>query len=312
MSKSVSYLSIDDDRAGQRIDNFLIQQLKGVPKQHIYKILRKGEVRVNKKRIKAHYRLEAGDIVRIPPIHSIAKVAPRPQQAVMDSIEDSIIYEDTHFLAINKPAGLAVHGGSGLQWGIIEALRASRTEAPFLELVHRLDRDTSGVLVIAKKRSALRSLHALFRGHELEKDYVMAVRGVFDEAEREVNLALMKKTQASGERIVRVDQQGKPASSRFEAEQVLPRVSILRAYPRTGRTHQLRVHAAACGFPIIGDDKYGDFAFNRLCKSLDVNRLMLHARRLQLPATDTTSAVNLVAPVDESWQHAVRQLGELA
>ena len=287
VAPKVQYVQIDEDRAGQRIDNFLLSFLKGVPKSRIYRILRKGEVRVNKGRIKASYRLQAGDDVRIPPVRlgEPAKVS-APGQRVLSLIENSILVEEKGFLVLNKPSGLAVHGGSGLNYGIIEALRALRPDAPYLELVHRLDRDTSGALIIAKKRSVLRELHALLRGEgvrgeqgeKMEKKYLALVKGRWEGGKRRVDAPLLKNTLKSGERVVRVSEEGKSALSFFEPVTIYSISSLVEVSLLTGRTHQIRVHADSIGCPIAGDAKYGDEAFNRIMKDAGLNRLFLHAK----------------------------------
>jgi 23S rRNA pseudouridine955/2504/2580 synthase len=278
----VREVRIGEHQAGQRIDNFLITQLKGVPKTHIYRILRKGEVRVNKGRIKPDYRLQEGDVVRVPPVRTGETPPPaRPGSRVLERIAESIIFEDDALLIINKPAGIAVHGGSGLSYGIIEALRALRPQAPFLELGHRLDRDTSGCLVVAKKRSALRAFQALLRSNGMEKHYLALAKGRWGGGTRRVSASLRKNVLSSGERIVRVDPEGKPALSIFEPLTIYGDASLMRVTLITGRTHQVRVHAAHAGHPLAGDDKYGDAEFNRRMGALGLKRLFLHASAIQ-------------------------------
>lgn len=287
VAPKVQHVQIDEDRAGQRIDNFLLSFLKGVPKSRIYRILRKGEVRVNKGRIKASYRLQAGDDVRIPPVRlGEPSKAADPGQRVLSLIENSILIEEKGFLVLNKPSGLAVHGGSGLNYGVIEALRALRPDAPYLELVHRLDRDTSGALIIAKKRSVLRELHALLRGEggrggngeKIEKKYLALVKGRWEGGKRRVDAPLLKNTLKSGERLVRVSEEGKSALSFFEPVTIYSNSSLVEVSLLTGRTHQIRVHADSIGCPIAGDEKYGDEAFNRTMKKAGLGRLFLHAK----------------------------------
>lgn len=261
---AVHFIAISADEAGQRIDNFLRTQLKGVPKSMIYRILRKGEVRVNKKRIKPEYKLEAGDEVRIPPV----RVAEREEENVspkltkVAALEGAIVYEDDHILVMNKPSGTAVHGGSGLSFGVIEGLRALRPEARFLELVHRLDRDTSGILLVAKKRSALRSLHEQLREKGMQKDYLALVRGQWPSHVKAVRAPLMKNILQSGERIVKVNSEGKPSETLFKVEERYAIATLVKASPVTGRTHQIRVHTLHAGHPIAFDDRYGEAEFD--------------------------------------------------
>ncbi|MDN6114749.1 MAG: 23S rRNA pseudouridine(955/2504/2580) synthase RluC, partial [Enterobacterales bacterium] len=276
---SVKLVTIAADEAGQRIDNFLRNQLKGVPKSMIYRIVRKGEVRVNKKRIKPEYKLQPGDEVRIPPVR-IAERDEAPVSAKLDKVaalNDCIIFEDDHLLVLNKPSGTAVHGGSGLSFGVIEGLRALRPEARFLELVHRLDRETSGVLLVAKKRSALRALHEQLRMKGMQKDYLALVRGQWQSHCKVVQAPLLKNILQSGERIVRVNAEGKPSETRFKVEERFEHATLVKASPVTGRTHQIRVHALHAGHPIAFDDRYGDRDFDAELKGTGLDRLFLHA-----------------------------------
>ncbi len=280
-------VEVDDDRAGQRIDNFLLASLKGVPKSRVYRMLRKGEVRVNKGRIKASYRLQSGDAVRIPPLRVAEEPSPaNPGARVLARIEASILTEEKGFLVLNKPSGIAVHGGSGLSYGVIEALRALRPDAPYLELVHRLDRETSGCLLIATRRSVLRELHRLLRGEGMDKRYLALVKGQWsggEKGERRVDAPLLKNTLKSGERVVTVHPEGKPAVSLFRPVRRFADATLVEVKLLTGRTHQIRVHAASIGHPIAGDEKYGDAAFNRQMKEHGLRRLFLHARSLAFP-----------------------------
>lgn len=254
----------------------------------IYRILRKGEVRVNKKRIKPEYKLEDGDIVRIPPV----RVAEREEEAISPNLQkvaaltDVILYEDDHILVLNKPSGTAVHGGSGLSFGVIEGLRALRPEARFLELVHRLDRDTSGVLLVAKKRSALRSLHEQLREKGMQKDYLALVRGQWQSHVKTVQAPLLKNILQSGERIVRVNQEGKPSETRFKVEERYAFATLVRCSPVTGRTHQIRVHTQYAGHPIAFDDRYGDREFDKQLADTGLSRLFLHAAALKFTHPD--------------------------
>ena len=280
------HVAIDEASAGQRVDNFLLRVLKGVPKSHIYRILRSGEVRLNRRRVRPEARLAPGDDLRIPPLRMAADDAPS-RRAPPRPLAVPILYEDDALIAIDKPAGLAVHGGSGIAFGAIEQLRAARPDAPFLELVHRLDRDTSGVLLIAKKRTALTALHAAFREGEVDKRYVVLVKGRWRDAVRRVELPLSKFVTAAGERRVRIEHDGgKLARTVFRKRQVWaraePAVSLLEAELHTGRTHQIRVHLTHLGFPLAGDEKYGDFAWNKALARDGLKRMFLHAWRLSL------------------------------
>ena len=283
----VQLVAISAENAGQRIDNFLRTQLKGVPKSMIYRILRKGEVRVNKKRIKPEYKLEEGDEVRIPPV----RVAEREEQAVSPKLEkvaalaEAIIFEDDHILVLNKPSGTAVHGGSGLSFGVIEGLRALRPEARFLELVHRLDRDTSGVLLVAKKRSALRSLHEQLREKGMQKDYLQ-----------------------SGERVVRVSSEGKPSETRFKVEERFAFATLVKASPVTGRTHQIRVHTLHAGHPIAFDDRYGEREFDSQLAPTGLRRLFLHAAALTFTHPGSGETLRLEAPLDNELKRCLQAL----
>ena len=291
---AVRLVEIDAGSDGQRIDNFLLRELKGVPKSRIYNLLRRGEVRVNKGRVKAEQRLHTGDVVRIPPIRVAVEAAvPSVSAALSDRLADAILFEDEGLLVVDKPAGLAVHGGSGVSLGLIEALRVMRPEARFLELVHRLDRDTSGVIMVAKKRSALLTLHSALRGDGIDKRYLALAVGVWPRHRTRIEAPLEKNTLRSGERVVRVSTGGKPAVTEFKVLESFPIATLLEAAPITGRTHQIRVHAQYAGHPLAGDDKYGDNATNARFRELGLKRLFLHAhtlafewqgRRLQLQA----------------------------
>lgn len=305
----VQFLEVEPELAGQRIDNFLRVRLKGVPKTMIYRILRKGEVRVNKGRIKPEYKLQAGDVVRVPPLRMADADEPAPlAQGLLERLEASIVFEDKALIVINKPAGIAVHGGSGLNYGVIEAFRQLRPDAKELELVHRLDRDTSGLLMIAKKRSMLRHLHAALRGDGVDKRYMALVRGSWPTAKKQVNAPLLKNTLRSGERMVEVNDEGKQALTLFK---VLRRfgefATLIEASPVTGRTHQIRVHALHAGHSIAGDSKYGDEDFTREVRELGGKRLFLHAYALRIPLPEG-GEISFEAPVDEMWTHTVERL----
>ncbi|STQ70643.1 Ribosomal large subunit pseudouridine synthase C [Hafnia alvei] len=304
---SVKLVTIAADEAGQRIDNFLRNQLKGVPKSMIYRIVRKGEVRVNKKRIKPEYKLQPGDEVRIPPVR-IAERDEAPVSAKLDKVaalNDCIIFEDDHLLVLNKPSGTAVHGGSGLSFGVIEGLRALRPEARFLELVHRLDRETSGVLLVAKKRSALRALHEQLRMKGMQKDYLALVRGQWQSHCKVVQAPLLKNILQSGERIVRVNAEGKPSETRFKVEERFEHATLVKASPVTGRTHQIRVHALHAGHPIAFDDRYGDRDFDGELKGTGLDRLFLHAAALRFEHPNTGETMRVEAPMDKKLRHCL-------
>jgi 23S rRNA pseudouridine955/2504/2580 synthase len=297
--QGVHFIDIKPEQAGQRIDNFLITKLKGVPKSRIYRILRKGEVRVNKGRCKPEYRLKAGDQVRIPPIRMEEKpAAPAPPQAQIDRLEAAILFEDKGLLIINKPCGLAVHGGSGLSFGLIELLRASRPTAPYLELVHRLDRETSGLLLVAKKRSYLRALHEQLRDDKVRKHYRALVCGHWDLGKHHERSPLYKNTLSSGERIVRVDDRGKSAHTLFKPISCFKAASYMEVELFTGRTHQIRVHAAHAGHPVAGDEKYGKQVCNRDLKQYGLKRLFLHAYRLEFTHPGSGQPMDVIAPLD--------------
>lgn len=279
---SVSWIEIGESAEGQRIDNFLLKTLKGVPKSHIYRILRSGEVRVNSGRVNAMYRLALRDRLRIPPIRlaapdtSSARIGPSDRNL----LGQSPLFEDEWLLAINKPAGVAVHGGSGISMGVIERLRAERSNPGFLELVHRLDRDTSGVLLLAKRRSALTRLHAQMREGQTDKHYITLVMGRWPNKRQNVRFSLRKYVSAGGERRVVVDEHGAASHTIFDLVEQYEKFSLLSAHLKTGRTHQIRVHLAHLGYPIAGDDKYGDFSGNKEIAKLGLKRMFLHARSI--------------------------------
>lgn len=284
----VQYLTVDVDDSGQRLDNFLMRVLKGVPKTRLYRALRKGEVRVNKGRVKADYRLVAGDRVRLPPLRlpEPTEVPPIPRYWA-EQLQQRIVYEDGDLLVIDKPSGLAVHGGSGLKFGLIEGLRQLRSDDRYLELVHRLDRDTSGLILIARRPAILRELHRQLREGGVDKRYLALVAGKWPRNRRVVDAPLEKNVLKSGERMVRVSKEGKRAITEFSVVERLNGATLLEARPITGRTHQIRVHAQCAGFPLLGDDKYCDDRTETLCRSIGLKRLFLHARalRFSLPGT---------------------------
>lgn len=304
----VQFIEISDDFAGQRIDNFLRARLKNVPKSMIYRILRKGEVRVNKKRIKPEYKLQDGDLVRVPPVVVPEREEQAPVSTKLDKVaelESCIIYEDDHMLILNKPSGTAVHGGSGLKFGAIEALRALRPDARFLELVHRIDRDTSGILLVAKKRSALRKLQEQFRQKTVQKYYYALVMGEWKASCKKVTAPLLKNEVNS---IVRVNPNGKPSDTRFKIIERLEQATLIQASPVTGRTHQIRVHCQYAGHPIAWDDRYGDPRFDAYTKKVGLNRLFLHAANIQFMHPQTDEKMDISAPMEPMLVKAIEQL----
>ncbi|MCC5854993.1 MAG: 23S rRNA pseudouridine(955/2504/2580) synthase RluC [Idiomarina sp.] len=305
----VSWHRISSDEAGQRVDNFLLSRLKGVPKSMIYRIVRKGEVRINKKRCKPDYKLAEGDEVRIPPVRVAPKQElPNPKLGRIAELESCIIYEDDSLIVINKSSGLAVHGGSGLQFGLIEGLRSLRPDHKFLELVHRLDRDTSGIILVAKKRSALRALHEQLREKTMDKRYLALVVGKWPAQRKKVSAPLLKNTLKSGERVVRVDDTGKPSLTRFSVVERFHDATLVEAEPVTGRTHQIRVHAQIAGHPIACDDKYGAPEFDARMRSLGLARLFLHARELAFLHPKTGTTMRFEAPLDNALITALERL----
>lgn len=299
---------IDEAHAGQRIDNFIFNHLKGVPKSRVYRSLRQGEVRVNKGRVKPEYRLQCDDKVRIPPLRTALPQTPsKPPLWQLKSLEQSILYEDEGMLIINKPSGIAAHGGSGISFGVIETLRYLRPQAKFLELVHRLDRDTSGCLMIAKKRSVLTALQELSKQNQIEKMYLTLVKGHW-KAGKAVDLPLQKNQLQSGERVVKVSGQGKPAVTLFHPMQRYQSATLVKAILKTGRTHQIRVHATHSGHPIAGDDKYGDKDFNKEMKKAGLGRLFLHAASLNFVLPATGERVAVCACLDDALIDCLKNL----
>jgi len=276
-------LQVGSESAGQRIDNFLLALLKGVPRSRVYRILRRGEVRVNSGRVAPTYRLCDGDAVRIPPLRmAVEREAPQPSAGLRAGIGGAVIHEDDDLLVLNKPSGVAAHGGSGISLGAIETLRALRPDAPFLELVHRLDRETSGCLVIAKRRPALRALHAVWRDRAVDKRYLLLVQGRWRGGGRHVDAPLARNRLRGGERMVRVADDGLASRTAFTPRERFAEMTLLEARPTTGRTHQIRVHAALLGHPLAGDAKYGNETFNKAMRKHGLRRLFLHAARLRL------------------------------
>ncbi len=297
-------LEVGEESTNQRIDNFLIRRLKGVPKSHVYRILRSGEVRVNSGRVKQDYKLKIGDRVRVPPVRVAAPETPRGPKPPKP-LNLPVVFEDDALIVIDKPSGIAVHGGSGISYGVIESLRAERPQAKFLELAHRLDRDTSGLLMIGKKRTALVELHRLLRDGEVRKDYVAIVKGRWKGGGRKVDVPLHKYVTEAGERRVSVREDGARAITQFKPLAVGDEASEVEARLLTGRTHQIRVHAAHIGHPILGDDKYGDFELNRLMARQGVKRLFLHARKLSLAHPLSGEALQFESPLPTDMQKFV-------
>lgn len=312
VNQAVSRLIVDSESAGQRLDNFLVRILKGVPKSHLYRIVRSGEVRINGGRVDISYRIVAGDEVRVPPIRVAAAddLQKNPANATRARrVEFPVLFEDDALLVINKPAGIAVHGGSGLDFGVIEALREQRPEARFLELAHRLDRETSGILLVGKKRSSLRVLHDMFRHGGSDKRYLALVSGRWTDAVKDVRLPLNKYLTDEGERRVSVGgDEGKFAHTIFRKSLCGDRFSMVEAQLKTGRTHQIRVHLAHLGFPIAGDDKYGNFALNKKLVGEGLKRMFLHAWRIRFPHPVSGDLLTIEAPLPKELELFVLRL----
>jgi 23S rRNA pseudouridine955/2504/2580 synthase len=306
----VKFITIDSEDVGQRIDNFLLRTLKGVPKSHLYRLLRKGEIRVNKKRIKPVYKLALNDELRIAPIRvSEQKEAVSTGLNIVANLEKQILFEDDRLIVINKPSGMAVHGGSGLSFGLIEALRALRPDARMLELVHRLDRDTSGCLVVAKKRSALRNLHEQLRNKNVQKFYYALVKGHWPTKLTRVTESLKKNDLKSGERVVVVDNQlGKESETRYKVLERYRGATLVRAFPVTGRTHQIRVHCQTSGHSIAMDAKYGHETFDEQMKSKGLKRLFLHAASIEFTHPKTEQRIKVEAPLEPSLEKLLSKL----
>lgn len=303
-------LNVDENFHQQRIDNFLLRELKSVPKSHVYRLLRKGEVRVNGKRIKAEYKLNVGDVVRIPPVRQAQstsiKLLPKTQAMLLDRI----IYEDDAIIVFNKPSGMASHGGSGLSYGVIEAMRQAKPNLKTLELVHRLDKDTSGCLVLAKKRSALRELHEAWRNDEISKTYTLLVKGKVPARSYTVNVSLEKNRLVSGERFVKVsnNQHAKETLTEFTPIKIFAQTSLLQAKLYTGKTHQIRVHAQYTKNPIAGDTKYGDLEFNKTMEQIGLKRLFLHASELRFKLPGSENVVTFKAPLDDELEKILEKI----
>jgi 23S rRNA pseudouridine955/2504/2580 synthase len=306
----VQQVEVGERGAGQRLDNFLLRLLKDVPKSHLFRVIRKGEVRVNGKRAKPETRLQASDIVRVPPLRVGAQAPPRRLPGgLSDAISAAIIHEDPKLLVINKPAGIAVHGGSGVSFGVIEALRAQRPDET-LELAHRIDRDTSGILLVARKPAVLRTLHALLRDGEVEKRYLALVKGKWELGKKRIDVPLRTDIRVGGERTVKADASGKEAASVFKPVQFFgKRASLVEVALETGRTHQIRVHASHAGYPLAGDDKYGDENFNEHMKGYGLTRMFLHAHQVSFVWPDTGVEFSVSAPLPADLSAVIDALG---
>ncbi|MEA3277020.1 MAG: RluA family pseudouridine synthase [Pseudomonadota bacterium] len=307
---SAEYVRVNGDLEGQRIDNFLMGRIKGVPRSHLYRVLRRGEVRVNKGRVKPSYRLRQGDWVRIPPLRTAeASPPPRLPEAELRRLEGAVLFEDDRLIAVNKPTGLAVHGGSGLSYGLIEAMRALRPRLKDLELVHRLDRETSGCLLLSKRRSTLRELHRLIRANAVDKRYIALLAGRLPRQETRVDAALRKNLLRSGERVVRVDAaEGKPARTIFRRLRQFGDLTLVEAELITGRTHQIRVHAAHLGAPVAGDEKYGNAEANRHLRQSGLRRLFLHAAALTFHPEYRDRPLSIQAPLPPELEAVIADL----
>jgi 23S rRNA pseudouridine955/2504/2580 synthase len=301
----VRLIRVDEGGAGQRLDNFLIRLLKGVPKTHVYRVIRSGEVRVNKGRAAADTRLAEGDEVRVPPV----RIAEREDKPVPGR-EFPVLFEDDHLIAVDKPAGVAVHGGSGVSFGVIEQLRRARPQARFLELVHRLDKETSGILLIAKKRSALTALQDQFRSRDTGKTYAALVIGRWPASQKVIDVPLHKYLTAEGERRVRIHEEGRRSITLVKVARAFERYTLLDVTIKTGRTHQIRVHLAHVGHPIVGDAKYGDFTLNKdLARGEHrFERMFLHARRLAFDHPASGERIELLAPLPPECETLLAQL----
>lgn len=308
----VRHVKAGEGDAGQRIDNFLLRHLRNVPRSRVYRILRTGQVRVNGKRIGPEFKLSEGDEVRIPPVRLDPKPeAAAPSRSLREYIDTAVLFEDRDLLVINKPAGIAVHGGSGLSFGVIEALRAMRPELHELELVHRLDRETSGCLVVAKRRAALRELHALLREREMEKTYLALLCGRWPFGKKTLDLPLKTNLKQGGERVVKVHADGQQALSTFNPiKQFGKLATLVEVSIGTGRTHQIRVHAAHAGYPIAGDEKYGDREREAPIKALGLNRMFLHASRLRFQRQNAPEPFQIEAPLPAELKGVLDRLSE--
>lgn len=313
--QNIQHITVTNDHSGQRLDNFLMSRLKGLPKSRLYRIIRKGELRINKKRISPDYRLQEGDIIRIPPL----RLAPslKEKERILNKqlaalLEKAIIFEDKYFLAINKPSGMAVHGGSGINLGVIEALRLLRPQLKCLELAHRLDRDTSGCLLLAKKSSVLKEVHELLRSGAIKKTYTALVEGHWPKSLSKIEAPLYKNQLQSGERVVRVQKEGKNSITEFYIRHYYAKSTLITAIPITGRTHQIRVHAQFGKHPIIGDEKYGNKETNRKMRELGCKRLFLHASQLEFVLPSIRKSISLKAELPQDLKQVLERLSSLS
>lgn len=306
---TVSWFDINEDNDGQRLDNFLITRLKGVPKSRIYRLVRKGEVRVNKGRKRPEYRLKTGDKVRIPPINLAQRTINKTSTARLGWLEDRVLHEDKQIIVMDKPSGMAVHGGSGISLGLIEAMRLLRRQSRFLELVHRLDRDTSGCIILAKKRSALLSLHTQLQAHKIDKRYLALIIGEWQGGSKKVSARLERISGPTGERMVRVSDTGKNALSIINPKQHFSGFTLVEIQLRTGRTHQARVHCAYLSHPIAGDDRYGDPDTNKKLAKSGLKRLFLHAASIEFLSNENgNNKIKISAPLPPELQKVLTKL----
>ena len=308
---SVKFITASSEDAGQRVDNFLMRHYRNVPKTLIYRIIRKGEVRVNKGRVKQTTRIQEGDLIRIPPIRTPEKMEVKIPAGQLERMEQAILYEDADLMVINKPSGVAVHGGSGVQFGLIEVMRELRPLAKRMELVHRLDRETSGCILLAKKASILKALHEQIREDKMVKEYLALLSAHWPKGKQKIDLPLLKNTLQSGERMVVIDQSGKPSVSFFKVKQHFKEVDLVTVRLKTGRTHQIRVHAQSQGCSIVGDDKYGDKSVNKSFAKLGMRRLALHAQFLTFthPGKEGDQAViKIEAPLHQDFEGIIQYL----
>lgn len=313
MSSKVQLFTVSEDEEGQRLDNYLVTRMKGVPKSAVYRVIRKGEVRVNKGRAKPDRRLQSGDVVRVPPLR-LAETQPvaAPGQSLVHHLQQAVLYDQDGLLIVNKPAGLAVHGGSGISLGLIEALRQMPGHQGFLELIHRLDRETSGCVMVARKRSVLKYFQECLREREgVQKAYLALVQGQWPKGVSAVEVPLKRFVQNNGERIVRVSQEGKPSLTRFDVLEKFAHATLVRAFPVTGRTHQIRVHALYQGCPLVGDEKYGDTPMDQTFRNIGSRRLFLHAEQLDLTLPGGDS-LQVVAPLPDDLGDLLLKLRQSA